>query len=49
MNLSGIISDDRHAQGATISRMSDVPPGVCRVTVYETTPPKIEGACHEGA
>jgi hypothetical protein len=35
LTASGI-SDDRHAQGATISRMSDVPPGICRVTVYET-------------
>ena len=32
---AGIISDDRHTQSAIISRSSDVPAGVCKVTVYE--------------
>ncbi len=32
----GIISDDRHAQGASISRSADVAPGTCKITVYET-------------
>jgi Holliday junction resolvase RusA-like endonuclease len=35
---AGIISDDRHAQGATISRSEATPKGMCRVTVYETKP-----------
>jgi Holliday junction resolvase RusA-like endonuclease len=32
---AGIISDDKHTQSAIISRSSDVPPGLCKVTVYE--------------
>lgn len=32
---AGIISDDKHTQSAIISRSSDVPAGLCRVTVYE--------------